>query len=125
MLVQQGYLKVTDMERYWRLPSTYARRLFQYLDKHRAHALRDEKGAFEINGYLLAKKLGTLDQTLKECRPARLRDHMAPALDALIADGYLLEYRWHKQGRGQGDGRCRCASASSMPPTSRTRRGRH
>ena len=101
-LVQQGYLKVTDMERYWRLPSTYARRLFQYLDKHRARALRDEKGVFEINGYLLAKKLGTLDQTLQDCRPARLRDHMTPALDALIADGYLLEYRWRKERRGQG-----------------------
>ena len=101
-LVQQGYLKVTDMERYWRLPNTHARRLFQYLDKHRARALRDEKGGFEINGYLLAKKLGTLDQTLQECRPARLRDNMTPALDALIADGYLLEYRWRKERRGQG-----------------------
>ena len=54
-LVQQGYLKVTDMERYWRLPNTHTRRLFQYLDKHRARALRDEKGGFEINGYLPAE----------------------------------------------------------------------
>jgi hypothetical protein len=103
--VQQGYLKITDMERYWRLPSTHARRLFQYLDKHRARALRELDGRFEIDGYLLAKKLGTLDQTLQAYRPARLRDSMAPALDALVADGYLLEYRWRKEGRGQGKGK--------------------
>jgi hypothetical protein len=101
MLVRQGYLKITDMDRYWRLPSTHARRIFQYLDKHRAHALRDQRGTFEINGYLLAKKLGTLDQTLQSYRPAKLRDIMAPSLDALKLDGYLLDYRWRKEGKGR------------------------
>jgi hypothetical protein len=64
-LIQKGFLKFTNIERYWRLPDTYARRLFQYLDKHRRRAFREGKGRHEINGYLLLKKLGTLDQTLQ------------------------------------------------------------
>ena len=34
-LLQLRYWKLTDAERYWRLPTTYTRQLFQYLDKHR------------------------------------------------------------------------------------------
>jgi hypothetical protein len=100
-LIALGYLKCTDIERYWRLPTTYSRRLFQYLDKHRSRALRERAGRFEINGFLLAKKLGTLDQTIHSYRPAKLRDVMAPHLDALVADGYLAEYRWKREGRGR------------------------
>ncbi len=86
-IIKLGYLKITDINRYWRLPTTYSRRLFQYLDKHRARALREQSGCFELNGHLLAKKLGTLDQTLQSYRPAKLRDVMGPHLDALKADG--------------------------------------
>lgn len=100
-LLKLGYLKLTDINRYWRLTGTYTRRLFQYLDKHRAWSLRDQSGRFEINGYLLAKKLGTLDQTLQSYRPAKLRDVMGPHLDALKADSYLADYRWKKEGKGR------------------------
>jgi hypothetical protein len=99
-LVALGYLKFTDIERYWRLPTTYSRRLFQYLDKHRSRALRECNGTFEINGYLLAKKLGTLDQTLHLYKPWKIREVMGTHLDALIADNYLAGYRWKKEGKG-------------------------
>ncbi len=48
ILLQRGYLKLTDMERYWRLPTPHSRRMFQYLDKHRARALRERDGRFVI-----------------------------------------------------------------------------
>jgi hypothetical protein len=100
-LVQKGYLKLTDTERYWRLPTPYSRRLFQYLDKHRGRALRELDGRFEIDGYLLAKKLGTLDQTLQKYRPAKLHDVMSPHLEALEKDGYLAGWRWKREGKGR------------------------
>src|SRR5690349_2941716 len=101
MLVKQGYVKVTDMERYWRLPTLYSRRMFQYLDKHRVHALREQKGKFTINGYLLAKKLGTLDHTLKQYNPNKVRSIVEAALDPMISDGYLLQYCWRKEGKSR------------------------
>jgi hypothetical protein len=97
-LMALGYLKFTDTDRLWRLPTTYARRLFQYLDKHRARALREQGGRFEINGYLLLKKLGTLDQTLRCYKPWKIRDVMGTHLDAIKADGYPFEYAWKKDG---------------------------
>jgi len=99
-MVRKGFLKITDMERYWRLPNTQTRRLFQYLDKNRTHALREENGKFEINSYLLMIKLGNFPDTVKAYRPARVHDLMQPWLDALKHDGYLLEYRWKKEGKG-------------------------
>lgn len=98
-LMSLGYLKFTDIERYWRLPTTYSRRMFQYFDKHRGRALREHNGRFEINSFLLAKKLGTLDQTLQAYRPAKLRDVMEPHLEALKADGYLSGYAWKREGK--------------------------
>jgi plasmid replication initiation protein len=99
-LVKLGYLKFTDMERYWRLPDTYTRRLFQYLDKHRTRSLREHGGRHEINIYLLARKLGTLDQTLRRYKPAKLREILISKLDALVTDGYLQKYTWRKEGKG-------------------------
>jgi hypothetical protein len=99
-LVKLGYLKFTDMERYWRLPDTYTRRLFQYLDKHRARAIQEHSGRHEMNIYLLARKLGTLDETLKKYKPGKLREILASHLDTLIEDGYLAGYTWKKENRG-------------------------
>ena len=98
-LINLGYLRITDINRYWRLPTTYSRRLFQYLDKHRIRALSEQDGQLAINGYLLAKKLGTLDQTLQSYRPAKLRSVMEPHLEALRADGYLAGFRWKREGK--------------------------
>jgi hypothetical protein len=99
-LIQKGFLKFTNIDRYWRLPDTYTRRLFQYLDKHRQRAFRNGKGRHEINGYVLLKKLGTLDQTLRSYRPARVRSILDERLEALKADGYLTSFRWRKEGQG-------------------------
>jgi hypothetical protein len=99
-MVRKGFLKITDMERYWRLPNTQTRRLFQYPDKNRTHALREENGKFEINSYLLMIKLGNFPDTVKAYRPARVHDLMQPWLDALKHDGYLLDYRWKREGKG-------------------------
>lgn len=101
-LVKTGYVKLTDTARYWRLPTTYTRQLFQYLDKHRYHAFRgDGRGSFRINSYLLLRKLGTLQQTVEKYRPAKVRSLLAPHLDALVKDGYLAAYSWHKRGKAQ------------------------
>jgi hypothetical protein len=100
-LIQKGFLKFTNIERYWRLPDTYSRRLFQYLDKHRRRALREGKGKHEIGGYLLLKKLGTLDQTLKRYDPCKVRTLLTPRVEALVADGYLSDFRWKKGGQGR------------------------
>ncbi len=102
-LFQRGYLKLTDMERYWRLPTPYSRRLFQYLDKHRGRALRERGGCFTIGIYLLAKKLGTLDQTLQSYRPAKLRGILATHLDTLVSDGFLESYRFVKERGRQSE----------------------
>jgi len=93
-LLAKGYLKFTNIERYWRLPSTYSRRLFQYLDKHRLRAVREREGAFTIDGYLLARRLGTFEQTLCNYKPAKLRDIMKPHFAALVTDGYLESCDW-------------------------------
>jgi hypothetical protein len=37
---------------------------------------------------------------LQGYRPARVRSILSPRLDALKADGYLLDYRWRKEGKG-------------------------
>lgn len=100
-LVKQGYLKITDMERYWRLPSVGARRMFQFLDKQRRRAFEEHKGKYTINGYLLLKKLGTLDYTLKHYSANKVRSLVETMLDALIADGYLLDYCWRKEGKSR------------------------
>ena len=81
--------------------------------------------AFLANATDPAKKLGTLDQTLQSYRPAKLRDVMAPHLDALIADGYLLDYRWRKEGKGRASVRLKVtyvpdeARAAPAPLTER------
>jgi hypothetical protein len=100
-LLEKGYLKLTDIERYWRLPDSYTRRLFQYLDKHRSRSLRENRGILEINGYLLAMKLGTFEETVQGYKPWKLRDVMGSHLDALKADGYLTDYRWKREGKGR------------------------
>src|SRR5918997_1410082 len=97
-LVKRGYVKLTDTARYWRLPTTYTRQLFQYLDKHRYRAVRDNRGQFQINGYLLLRKIGTLQETVAKYRPAKVRSLLDPHLEALVADSYLAGFSW-KQGR--------------------------
>jgi hypothetical protein len=98
-LLQLRYWKLTDAERYWRLPTTYTRQLFQYLDKHR---YRGRELSFGL--YHLAKRVGTADETLRLYKPAKLRDIMAPHFEALVADGYLTGFRFgglsRKEGRG-------------------------
>jgi Replication initiator protein A len=98
-LLQLRYWKLTDAERYWRLPTTYTRQLFQYLDKHR---YRGEELTFGL--YHLAKRVGTADETLRLYKPAKLRDIMAPHFDALVADGYLSGFRFGPMGRKEGRG---------------------
>jgi hypothetical protein len=97
-LVKRGYVKLTDTARYWRLPTTYTRQLFQYLDKHRYRAVRDNGGRFQINGYLLLRKIGTLQETVAKYRPAKVRSLLDPHLEALVKDGYLASFSW-KRGR--------------------------
>jgi Replication initiator protein A len=96
-LLQLRYWKLTDAERYWRLPTTYTRQLFQYLDKHR---YRGRELSFGL--YHLAKRVGTADETLRLYKPAKLRDIMAPHFDTLVADGYLSGFRFGSSGRSEG-----------------------
>ena len=98
-LLQLRYWKLTDAERYWRLPTTYTRQLFQYLDKHR---YRDRELSFGL--YHLAKRIGTADETLRLYKPAKLRDIMAPHFEALVDDGYLSGFRFGAMGRKEGRG---------------------
>jgi hypothetical protein len=98
-LVKNGYVKVTDTARYWRLPTTYTRQLFQYLDKHRYRAMRDNSGTFRINGYLLLRKIGTLQQTVEKYRPAKVRSLLGSHLEELVRDGYLAEFSWRRRGK--------------------------
>lgn len=100
-LVTSGYVKMTDTARYWRLPTTYTRQLFQYLDKHRRRALIENRGTYRINGYLLMRKLGTLQQTVEKYRPAKVRSLLQPHLDELVNDGYLVRFSWRKRGKAQ------------------------
>jgi hypothetical protein len=96
-LLQLRYWKLTDAERYWRLPTTYTRQLFQYLDKHR---YRGRELSFGL--YHLAKRIGTADETLRLYKPAKLRDIMAPHFEALVADGYLTGFHFGGMGRKEG-----------------------
>jgi plasmid replication initiation protein len=98
-LLQLRYWKITDAERYWRLPTTYTRQLFQYLDKHRYRAREQTFGL-----YHLAKRVGTADETLRRYRPAKLRDIMGPHFEELVKDGYLAEFRFAIQGRKESRG---------------------
>lgn len=93
-LIQHGYFKTIDAARFWRLPSAYTRRLFQFLDKRKIHGGRQKLGI-----YYLAKKLGTPDETLQGYRPARLRGVLEPHFAALVADGYLAGFRFVKERR--------------------------
>lgn len=98
-LLQLRYWKLTDAERYWRLPTTYTRQLFQYLDKHRYRGAELELGL-----YHLAKRVGTADETLRRYKPAKLRAIMAPHFDALVDDGYISGFRFGTMGRREGRG---------------------
>jgi hypothetical protein len=98
-LLQLRYWKLTDAERYWRLPTTYTRQLFQYLDKHRYRGAE-----LTLALYHLAKRVGTADETLRLYKPAKLRAIMAPHLDALIDDGYLSGFRFGPMSRKEGRG---------------------
>ncbi len=95
-LVRRGYLKPTDVERYWRIPTPYGRRLFQFLDKRR---INGKVQRFEL--FSLAKKLGTHDATLKRYKPSDLKRNMEPHLRLLgeTGEGYIEGFSWPKEGR--------------------------
>jgi plasmid replication initiation protein len=94
-LVRRGYFKPTDVERYWRLKTPYARRLFQFLDKRR---INGKVQRFDI--YHLAKKLGTPDETLRRYKPSDIRRNFEPHLAVLSeVERYLEKYGWVRAGK--------------------------
>jgi hypothetical protein len=94
LLVRHGYFKPTNVERYWRLKTPYARRLFQFLDKRR---INGKVQRFDLVGFV--KKLGTLDETLANYKPSDVKRILEPNLKALIKDGYLEAFTWLSLGK--------------------------
>lgn len=84
---EAGYIKNLDVDFYYSLENTIARRLFRFLDK-RMH-YQDE---YQIDIYDLVGRLGMK----KAPYPSRLKSKMQPAFEELVQRGFLEKYEYLK-----------------------------
>lgn len=85
--IQAGFIKDLDLQFFFDLRLPLSRRLFRFLDK-RMH-YQDE---YEIDIFDLAGRLGMAEHAY----PAWVKKKMRPALDELVAEGFLREYSFPK-----------------------------
>lgn len=79
--IQDGYLKHLDLDFYFDLDSPLARRLYRFLDKRMAY-----QSTYEIDIFDLAGRLGMARYSY----PSKVMEKLQPALDELVARGFLL-----------------------------------
>ena len=82
---KSGYIKLLDTDRYFRLETSVARRLYRYLDKKFG-----KKSAFSIDIFLLGHE--HLGITRKRKYRSQLKQCLVPAIEELVRDGYIESY---------------------------------
>lgn len=89
---QVGFIKKLDLDYYLDLQSAVSRRLFRYLDKHFWY-----KARLNINLFTLAhEKLG-ISRNYRY--PSSLRQQLDPAIDELIATGFISGANYEGKGK--------------------------
>ena len=79
--IQTGYIKSLDLGIYFGLRSPLARRLYRFLDKRMAYQDRYQIDVFDLSG-----RLGMANYRY----PSKVVDKLQPAIQELIAQGFLL-----------------------------------
>lgn len=96
--IKAGYIKSLEVDIYFILKSSIAKRLYRYLDKKRY----DGKKKFEMNLYTLAYvHIGFDNETYKFA--SKIKEKLAPAHDELIKAGFLksAEYQTTSDGTSE------------------------
>jgi hypothetical protein len=88
--LKAGYLKAIDLSFYLTLNRPLTRRLYRFLDKQ----LRYRRN-FEIDIFTLASRLGMQSYAF----PSKVQEKLKPAIDELIASGFLSSSEFRKVGK--------------------------
>lgn len=87
---RSGYIKNLDLDFFYRLQTPLARRLYRFLDKRMQYQQQ-----YEIDIFDLAGRLGMSRYKY----PSKVLSKLQPALDELIAEGYLKDSEMIKVGK--------------------------
>jgi len=96
--VRNGYLKDIDLKFYLSLPTPLTKRLYRYLDKKRYR-----RGAFTMELFKFAKKIGLMAGSLEKYYPSQLKQVLTPAFNELQGRGFLKDYTYQKTSDGKSE----------------------
>ncbi len=90
---QAGFIKKLDLEFFQKLSSAIAKRLYRYLDKNFWYRSR-----LTINLFTLAHEKIGISRNYQYA--SSIRQQLDPALDELIAAGFIASYEYNGKGKG-------------------------
>ena len=114
---QSGNIKTLDLDFYFNLERPLSRRMYRLLDKR---FNRGRNPVFVRDLLDFALKLGMQIQMssdtdqVKYRKPAYIRSKLKPALDELVATGFLAQYEFYREGKYP---RIRCFQANPESST--------
>ena len=87
---QAGYIKLLDMERYFRLTLPTSKRAFRYLDKR---FYQRDSIEIDLNEYAY----DCLGLSRKYRYPSKIKEKLDPSFEELIADGFLKSFSYKER----------------------------